>query len=523
MRIEVGKYSKSAFESLSISYPGERELVFSAGGYRSTKLIQRDPTEQEFNDVLFNEVNHFVQDFLKPEQRKALYECYQRVETVFNNNTADDLEYQGLEEGLQELVAAIYEIVTFDDLVFYVKTNRNLKIPPELSDEYKTSDKITQAYIDKTYTRSEYIDLMALVLGLRFMIPIWGDYMNLMSTTHGVNMKEYFSFMLLNKSDIRQSRAFTRMEIYVRANITAADQTMASTLNFLSTDEIPLYAIAATSLRKLSIAPLSYEMDNHHLMKILYSYATSKIKGIGNLEKGLQPKTGRSGGFVDDNSSVFCSFKMKEQISAGELVYIQTYIGRYKEAAERIAEGIDPAIVELCVQNVLNIPKWKILDVQKGLVAWVLSPVVPANIIPMLNRQTLLTAMGISQAVMWHWKLYELAIMVTGRPRPQDPDEFRRIPEGRALPDSAIARLNEIYPYELPVIRGDSVRWSANAGVRGISLIHEQLSKEDWVVQCPKELAALWQDAAKIRFIEPSSTLRESLAELLFNLNDLKF
>lgn len=529
MKIDVGKYSKLTFTSITVNHPGEPELNFDGGGYRTARMVQRaHGDEDEINNGLFKELNEFI-GRLSKEKQQALYDCYARAESAFQNydDNSDVVQQAGasvqaytLEEDLKALVREIYSIVTFDDLHEYVKFNRDLKIPPELSDQYLTDDKITPLYVDRTYKLSEYIDLMALCLGLRFMVPIWGPYLKISAASEGMQMKEYHSFGILRGSPLHLSRAFDRMDIYVRANIDTKDLTMAPILHFLSEEEIPMYAIALTVIRKLSIAPISWESDKHHLMKILYSFATNKIKGLGmNLEPGLQDKTDR-GFFEDDNSSVFCLFKMKEQLSAGELEVFKVYIENYVRAAKSIIPEIDERKVELCVNNALKLKRWRALEVQKGIVAWTLSPVITGSIIPLLQRRYLLIAMGISQAVLWHWGLHELAIMVTAKVQPPDPNAFNTIGGKSKLSNATLGKLDEIYQHEFPLRKHVVGGWSHNTGVRGIELFHKHLSAEDWIVQCPNALAKEYDDAAVTGLLEPSAELREGLAQLLFKLHD---
>lgn len=526
MLIEVGKYSKLTFQVITITHPNEPELNFDGGGYRTARMVQRShPLDDDTDDDLFKEVNEFLQRLDKDQQQK-LFDCYARTDGLLQsydnfNGDAVSMAHMSLEDNLKSIVRDIYRIVKFDDLLDYVRSNRDLKIPPELSDTYQTDDKITQAYVAKTYTLSEYIDLMALCLGLRFMIPIWGPYLNISKASEGNSMKEYHSFGLLRNSALYKSRAFDRMDTYIRANIDAKDQTMASTLHFLSSEEIPTYAIAMTAIRKLSIAPLSCDTDKHHLMKILYSFATNKIRSLDeSLEPGLLSKTNR-GIFVDDNSSVFCLFKMKEQLSSGEKMYIQEYILRYGSAAQAIEPDINPDMVADCVNTIYALKDWQPHEAQKALVSWVLSPVVTGSTIPLLDYRTLMAAIGITQAVLWHWGLHELAIIATGRVKPKDPNAFRAMGGKKKLSEDTLVRLDEIYPYKLSLSKHIPGGWADNSGVRGIELLHEQLSSEDWLVQCPKTLSKTNDDARVMGYIEPSGELRETIASMLFKLHDI--
>lgn len=518
LSIEVGKYSKRSFVSLTITYKDQPEINLDAGGYRTAHIMQDDGT-------LFKECNDYIAKLSDKDQAK-LYNCYARVESLLDDYNSDfsvtDIEADDIESILKGIVKDIYDVILFDDLVSYVELNRNLKIPPELRDDYETDDKITPLYMARTYRLQEYKDLMALCLGLRFMVPIWGPYLRIAQTAVGVNLKEYFAFNLIKSSKIYKARAISRMEEYISANIDDGDVSMASLLHFLSDAELPMFSLAMTVIRKLSIAPISFDHDKFHLMKILYSFATSKVKRLSMvLEPGLKDKSSY-GMFEDDNSSVFCVYRMKEQISTGDMVVFETYIENYVRAALSVDPTIDPKMVEQCVQMALSAPKWKITNIQKGLISWTLSPVIVGSVINMLKRKYLLITAGITQALLWHWGLYELAVLTTAKPKRTDATEYKVKSGKMKISDETLAIFDKMFPYKLPLHREIPGGWSDNSGVRGVELYHQELSLTDWWVQCPKELAKEVDDSHVTGYIETSSELRETLAKLLITIYAVK-
>lgn len=525
MEIKVDTYGRLTFQSIAVQHTGEPTLQFDGGGYRTARMVQL--RNNELDDSLFNELNEFVSRMPK-EKQDELYNCYASAESVFKNYDtgsveADSIGHLNMAEGLTEIIHRIYELVLFEDLHDYIVGNRDLKIPPELSDSYNTDDKITPLYVARTYRLSEYIDLMAFCLGLRFSIPIWGPYLKISGVADGIKFKEYRAFELFAGCRLHACRAYERMDTYIRANTPEDEQTMATVMHFLSSEQIPTYNIATTMIRKLSIAPLSCLSERHHLMKILYGYATNRNKQLDlQLEPGLQDKKDR-GVFDDDNSSVLCLFQMKEQMAAGDLTVFEVYIEDYVKAAQAIDATIPAEMVEACVQHTLGLSnqKWRSKDVQKSLVAWVLSPVISATTIPLLSRKTLMIAMGISQATLWHWGLTELAIMLTARIRPREEGEFTVQHGMKGLSKATLETLDALYPYKVPRDKKNPTGWSENVGVRGIETLHRLLAEEDWIPQCPQALRDL-HPTAKYGIVEASSILREHLATLLIRLDDAR-
>ena len=182
MEFTISGYTKRSFSMVSISHEGENEIVVNAGGYANAKpgaIRQDDSFELGHRTELFEEINEFIARLPK-EKRLELYECYARLETIldtYGEFAPSETESDTLDSLLAEVVTGIFDIVLFDELREYVVNNPKIKLPPELSDVYVTSDKITPIYMERTYRKSEYIDLVAASLGLRCMVPVWGAYL----------------------------------------------------------------------------------------------------------------------------------------------------------------------------------------------------------------------------------------------------------------------------------------------------------------------------------------------------------
>lgn len=496
----------------------------SAAGYASTKPGAVAIGDDDVARVsLFTELNEFVAK-MKKDAQKALYECYARADSIFQMEEfslgTQGVSSRNLDKLLTEVVNDIYKIVKFEDLRDYVVGNTKLKLPTELYNDYVTEDKITPLYKQRTYLLPEYIDLVALAFGLRFMIPIWGQYLPISAKEHGSHMMEYYAFQLLTASDFYQCPAFFRLDTYIRANLAEGESIdMGVLLKFLSSEEVPTYLIALSAIRKLSVAPLSAENERDHLMKIIYNYALGNNNQLaGSLGSKVTDKPD-PGETLDDNSSVWCTYKMKEQIPAGDLIMFQLYVNNFIPCAQAIEPDINPDRVTDCVERALKLQDFNPTDSQIGLVVWAMSPVVPGCVVEMFDRQTLFTAIGISQAILWHWGLTQLAVLLTARRIELEPGEIMApVPYG-GVSNQNMQLLETIYPYSLPEGRGGDMITEPNPGLRGIESVVGDLFKNYWEPTCVKALAKAAQ-CDVIRQVEVSSDIRDQLASLLIRLND---
>lgn len=526
MEIQISGHTRRSISMVSVSHPDEHDLVFSASGYSNAKpgATRVDETsETGVRVALFEEINEMVVK-LPPEKQLKLYDVYASLDSIFSNyggfTNPSKAAGDTLFKQLSAAVAKIYKIIKFSDLRDYVVTNPKIKLPPELSDEYVTSDKITPLYKDRTYRLTEYIDLCAIAMGLRFMIPVWGAYLPIAGKEHDNDMKEYHAYKLLEDSELYKNPAFSRLETYVRANLIEGDFELSVVFKHMSSEEIPIYLMALGIIRKLSIAPLSAESEKDHLMKIIYNYV------LGNNTRlpmafgaNIRPKTDPEAGSSEDNSSVWCIYKMKEQISTGDLVMTQIYITNHCWAAEAIEPEIDYETVREYVAKAKSLDNFEPREAQNAICCYVMSTVIAACVVEMFDSENLLTAMGIAQAVLTHWGFPQLAILLTALPIKLEEGELAPPAPRTKISPQSLELLNVINPYTLPENKRGDLNLSNNPAVRGIDLVAADLWQNDWEPRCTKELAASYHRSDVTRRIEVSANVRDELASLLIKLD----
>lgn len=525
MEFGISIYTKRSFSMVSVTHPGENELIFNASGYANTKpgAVVVD-SESEFGQrvELFVEVNEFISRMPKADQ-DALYECYARLESVYSSyggmGQSAKHSSDSLDNMLADIIGDIFKIVKLQDIRDYIVGNKKIKLPAELSDEYITSDKITPLYMERTYRKSEYLDLTAVAMALRFVIPVWGTYLPISGKENSPDMKEYNGYKLLDKSELYTCDALKRLETYVRANLVESEYELTIVFKFLSSDEVPIYLMALALIRKLSIAPLSAENDKDHLMKIVYNYVCGNNNRMpGAFGNNIKPKTDNEG-LSDDNGSVWCIYKMKEQISTGDLMIVQVYISDYLKAGVAIEPNLSPERIEQCVKRALALQDFDPTPAQITLCLWVMSTVIAGCVVEMFDRKTLLIAMGLSQAVLWEWGFPQLAILTTASIIPLEEGEL--LPP---IPRTKISQANRemleiIYPYKLPETKRSDPVNSNNPGIRGVEEVASELFRNEWEPRCPKPLAHSYQRADVSKRVEVSSDIRDQIAECLIKLD----
>ena len=138
--------------------------------------------------------------------------------SVHANLTNSDINTETLTDNLADLVEQIYQLATYDNLKSWVY-RADLQYPEDLSDTYQEYGPRGRNYRERTYIKNEYLELVALALGLRLMIPIWGLYIQLIVGRSGNYYKEAEAVDLLDQSGVKDWPPYVRMEEYVAASV----------------------------------------------------------------------------------------------------------------------------------------------------------------------------------------------------------------------------------------------------------------------------------------------------------------
>lgn len=521
MEFAIATYTERSFSAVSLARePGTAgELFFPTGGYSTTRpnASVKDDDDLGTQLDLFAEINQFMQQFLSDAQKDSLFAHYEKLEGYFGQTNPKDLNVDDLTRAITREVNGIFNIVRFDQLRDYIVTNPKIRLPQELSDDYVTEDKITPTYRSLTYRLQEYIDLLAIALGLRLMIPIWGFYLPLSAKADSVNMKEFNSYQLIMGSKFYKSPAFNRLDEYVRTNLKETAYDINSALNFMSSEEIPTYLLALAVIRKLSIAPISIERERDHLMKILYNYIDGRFDRMATeFKQQVAEKKGNSGP-IEDNSSVWSMYKMKEAITAGELVIIQHYVNDFHGCAAAIDPSYNMTHLEMCVEHIRGIEGFDPTRAQKGLAAWIMSIVIPGVVIDIFDMETLKHNMAVAQSILWDWGYLDLALMLTAR---KDPTAIMSEISKAKVSEKNREMLDVINPYQLPEPKKEDQLHIPNSAVRGVEEVVKEFVRADWLVDCHRQLAFEHNRADLSEFLEIAPSVRNRLAELLVRLND---
>jgi hypothetical protein len=511
MRIEVEAVINRGISIIRIEHDGETPLIISAGNYSSAAILPRD--------TLFDELNAYIATW-SDERQDKLWDIY--VEIVHNLQDSN-INSETLTSNLSHLVAEIYKLATYENLKTFVY-RADLQLPDDLSDTYQEYGPRGRNYRERTYIKNEYKELVALALGLRFMIPIWGMYIVLILPRNGNYYKESEAVDLLEEAGVKTWPPYTRMEEYVAASVDG-DASLSTLMGGLSSEEIPDHLLALALVRKIAVGPLSVTSEKDSLARILFNYVTGTH---GRLDSRF---TGASGPIVakrmrmseneEDNSSVWDMMTQTQEITDGDRSTIEVYTENLEVLIERTCPELQLSRVQQCISACSRNEARIVAPFQKALIVWVVRTI-PPQARDLLSKKAILRLMGLVQATLDHWGFPELAVLVSAERLHNDGEEVYLPSETRnKITKEQLAILNEQYPYYRQETKKLDPTKRRNEAVKAIDDVVEQMSGMQWKPLAPRNIIEKLPMVQAMGFMYISGDIKQQLAAMIIHVNNL--
>lgn len=507
MRIEVDELSQKGINTVRFER-NKLSVKWPASGYLSASIPDREQ--------LFYDLNALVAKFSE-EKQEALWNAYQRAQQAFKEIHAAVM----LDNELMDVVKTIYEIVEYAEVRSYVYRGGNIQFPPNLKTEYTENDVRSRNYVQRTYLKDEYIDLVILTLGLRFMVPIWGQYVALIASRTGNEYKETIALDLLKRSAIWKWEAMERFMAYVTAQVDEGKASLPVLIGGLPTVAIPKHLAALALVRKLAVCPLNPKSDSDNLIKILFNFINGTSNRLdtrfgGNIGAKKLVKENAE----DDNSSVWDMYKINQDVPDGDKILMEVFTHDVKHMAEKVLPGIDQRKVEVCLASALKLESLNVLLHHVTLTQWVMSKALPPKGIQTLPKTALLRCLAVTQAVLWEWGFLELALLTTAERLESNSEMFTMLDPRTKVNKALVERLNAQYPYWRMKTRRHDPAKRSNLAIDAIDKINETLNRCEWRPQAPKELIEAFGSVAITERWVVSGNIKVQMAELIIKLNE---
>jgi hypothetical protein len=453
------------------------------------KLFHRDETltfsisvfgRKNFqNDLdVFEHINQYWES-LDMKLQDQIFNTYKDISYAFDNIWGKNELTEFLSDKIQ-LLMSYHDLDAIQDWLVF---RSNIIIPTSFEVDYSSSiDNNTSR--EKTYTRSDYVQLITLSLCLRTMIPIWGEHIASTRRDTGTTYKEFYSFQLLNKSDIVNSVPMEKLKIYIDHIVGNDKFNPNNTLKGISSEDFGYWLLSLVCIRRLCIGDIRGVDPKSNLITYVYKYIIQKVQNNdNNFENVVKEKRIDDKGSMESENKLSSleRYKIKTNISPGEIVELEFSLRDIHSAVRKLTCMADEELLERSLQTSSVLINERILDPQMILLRWVFKPVISPRGLMYLPLPMIVRALGALEAVLWARGHKYLALIATAHSVSSDKEMIVSPVDSKMRVSKEYSdELDRLYPYTKTSQSKKLGTKSINLAARSIDNVTDNLMMFSW-------------------------------------------
>lgn len=511
----------------------KKTLSFFAGGWG----------EIQNQDLVFNDLNAYW-GVLPVGRQDQIWDIYVEVEEILNTVN----HFERLHTQLRKKVGELLKLHPYDEMKYHIQNKSLVKYPVNLHTQYGPGAPEGPL----TYLRGEYSELLALMMQIRPIVPIWGEYINRSKSELGTHHKDYQAGLLLAESHVPDTPPYKRLLTYIEAWLGDIPPMLAANMSGISTANFPNWLLNVTLVKRLSVTELvtsNLPDEATCVMSKTYNHMRAVFEKTNSFQKGmLYNKSGASSdtGNEEDNTSNIEAIKVRESISEGEIVAIEHSLEQTMTLVHQIDYTVPKEKVQACMAYMATDNLFQMKDFRFWLVSWVLCGhrltrlpeglvrrrITSPKALPLLRHEAQVSSIVAAQALLWHWGFVDLAILLTAKPEVIPPTTMVGSTISKLDKDLSAA-LVDLYPIPR-VLKGkkhkrveawpnpDAAALKAQAAVhcvaiKEITAFVKHVAPLSWDKSAPKELLSGNTFQARAMFNTVPSDIKNQLAKLILS------
>ena len=471
---------------------------------------------------IFVHFNRYM-DKLPKNRQDEIFDIIAEIQSEIENTN----NLESTNGNLKILFAHLFKRIIYDEILSLVLNDKsfNSDITLPSLDNIKTkyegvSDNYTK---EKTYIFSEYQEFIALIIQLRIMFPIWAHYIEVFSSNLGTNYKEYEAFKLIEDSELFHNRAMLKLRRYVEA-ITPDEGSKAAIIDFISSDDYPLYNLALVVVRKICTMEIRNPGERQPIL-IMHTSTHIREKISNNDKKQGSIIADKKGQDIKSSSeehqiSMLERFKIKDKLTVGQKVFLLESVDNPLDLARKLKPNIDLDLVSAVLADTLRMGSQPVERVQKIILKNVISHVVSFHVVDLMPKSTLINSLGAVAAVLISDGFYGIAQFLTATTIPSDGGVTIATDQHQ---NKVTSELRERLIAQMPYQRSGRAKATTSPIVDNVDIIFKELTNKVWHNNLPDFIILQGGTGAVIRRIKIPGNLRIMLTEFAIYLAERTF
>ncbi|BAS05011.2 hypothetical protein [Ralstonia phage RSF1] len=447
------------------------------------------------------------------ELQDKIFDLYRQAKIVFN----ETFNVNPLILQLRPIVNEIIDLHDTEDFERWTRYHAGIWIPEDLDAEYKFSHEKPGSR-EQTYLITDYWELVYMVIKLRSIAPIWGEFAEITKKESGPTFRDLNAYFTISKSSIAESPAMQRLNHYVAKNVKQDDINIRASIDGIGSDVFQTNLVANILVRFLVIASFTRQPSDTHLVQIIHKTLRNRLSQNESHQNAILEKINpNEDDSSEDSSSRAEKYKNKPLVPPGEFTAIEKWTEYYREIAARLLlknELSEEEIAELdrAMEAADAMSSHTLEECQIRIIQWVVSPIVSARSMWDINKSSILRLAGIAQFVLWNTDFKDLAGIPTARSMNAEGYGSYSSESRAHITKDKIDKLNELYPYYRRHPTKKAVKPN-NDAVNEIMDLAQQLSDHTWFLNMAEEQIAELRGSAANKTHRVGYDIRNRLAD----------
>lgn len=421
------------------------EIVAEHNGERvafSANVFTRKAFERDFD--VFEYINKFWAKQL-PQLQDQVWFVYKEIYRGFEQILSAEELYRFLNHQVGELLR-LHDLRALQSSLAQDPT---VMVPPSVHETFVPSPESNNTR-EKTYIRSDYMELAAVSLFMRCLVPVWGEYINSTRKDAGVDYKEQLALQLLNGTGLLETPAIKKLLVYIHDNTKEKHSNPDKILRGVSSEDMDFLLLALVCIRRLCVADLRGHDPTSHIVSKAFNFVYHRTFNPSKTDTPVKAKPfGNSESATEQTKhSILESYRKRTELSFSDIISMQHSWRDYYGAVLRLAPELPEDALVPAFTTAQALRKERVADAQKVIASWLFKTVHVPFSIYYLEKEDLWKAMATAETILWHWDMKYLAVLMTCHPViGQEELHITPFDHRAQLPDSYKEEIYKLYPY----------------------------------------------------------------------------
>lgn len=490
---------------------GEEQLSFRANASVFTRK------KFDTGGDVFKEINEYWGQ-QSPAVQGKIFDIYKCAHIAFDFI----MESKELYKELNQIIRDLLTYHPLDVLERWLRFNPAILVPssvgttlPDATDTVRT--------VGKTYIVSDYYSLIAMIMFLRTIVPIWGEYISAIRKAADLDKKEFMAMKLVVNTGLLETQPMMRLMFYVNEMLSSPDSPdWDKVVNGFSSEDIPFLTLSLVCVRSLALVGLTGVEGRPHAVSQIFKFLAQRLINVpdGRVEIKEVKKMGENEN--SNNHSILESYRRRTEISLGDQASYAQYLSLTREIALRLEPTLTDEEIESSLRTAAQIESENIGDAQMIIAGWLLKDqITPYS--PYYVKDTLPATMGALEAVLWKRGFKYMAAAITSYAiEGREEISVGNISSREQIDSRIIVELEKYYPYKWAPVKKHVVQPAEVCVLESINAIVDELVFNSWRMTLSEEKTIELFGERRRKLIIPSD-IKTILAKLMIDIEARKY